>query len=304
VSGGGEAGRGALVRVACTAVRSAPAHRAEMVSQWLCGEAVQMLGREEGWVRARGPDGYEGWCLAGALLPAAPGEVEAWSAAADRFSLGARLLGPEEGHAHTAPDAGDAPAPTAAGPVSRFGTPPPRFLPWGARAAAAHDGRVRLPDGRALLPGDPSRLPDPVALRARHPLRGSAVVGTATGWLGTPYLWGGRTPEGADCSGMVQAVYAAHGVPLPRDSGDQLAAGPEAPGAAEDPAGRCPGDLLFFGASRTEVTHVAVCAGGTRIVHVAAARGAASLDDLEELPKGLERLAERLVGVTRPLEVG
>lgn len=280
MSEGPAAGRGVLVRVGCTPVRAEPAHRAEMVSQWLCGEALEVLEREEAWVRTRGPDGYEGWCLAGALLPAGPDEVEAWTAAADLFSLGVRLLGPEEGHSS------------------------PRFLPWGARAAGAHDGRIRLPDGRALLPADPSRLPDPVALRARHPLRGSAVAGTAAGWLGTPYVWGGRTPEGADCSGMVQAVYAAHGVALPRDSGDQLAAGPEAPGAAGDPGRRRPGDLLFFGASRSEVSHVAVCAGGTRILHVAAARGAASLDDLEELPEGLEGLAEKLVGVTRPLEVG
>ena len=278
MSGGRGAARGALVRAGCTPVRSAPDHRAEMVSQWLCGEALETLEREDAWVRARGPDGYEGWCLAGALLPAGPDEVEAWTVAAERFSLGVRLLGPEEGE-----------------------DPTPRFLPWGARATGAHEGRVRLPDGRALLPEDPSRLPDPVALRARHPLRGSAVAGTATAWLGTPYVWGGRTPEGADCSGLVQAVYAAHGVRLPRDSGDQLAAGPEAPEAVQDPAQRRPGDLLFFGASRSEVTHVAVCAGGSRILHVAAARGAASLDDLEDLPEGLEGLAQKLVGATRPL---
>jgi len=285
---------GGIVRVGCTPVRAAPDHRSEMVSQWLCGEAVTVLDRQDGWARSRGPAGYEGWCLEGALAPADAGEREAWVAAADRYSLGVRLLEPEE----------DDPREPEGGGGSGGGPPPPRFLPWGARAAPAHQGRVRLPGGSTLLAEAPYRLPDPVALRALHPLRGSVVIGTATGWLGTPYLWGGRTPAGADCSGLAQAVYAAHGVRLPRDSRDQLAAGPAVPEAVGEPAERRPGDLLFFGASPAEVTHVALCAGGTRILHAAAGRGAAALDDLAALPDELAGLEERLVGATRPLTGG
>lgn len=289
----------AIVMAGCTAVRAEPSHRAEMVSQWLCGETLEILNgdAERGWVRSRGPDGYVGWCLVGALLRAGARAAAAWAEEADRVSLGVRLLGPEEEDPH-------APAGAVAGttgPPRVRPAPPPRYLPWGARVAAAHEGRVRLPDGSALLPEDPSRLPDPVARSALHPARGPAVVGTAAEWLGTPYLWGGRTREGADCSGLVQAVYAVHGVELPRDSRDQLAAGPPVPASEREPSGRRPGDLLFFGSSAEEVTHVAVCAGGTRIIHAAAARGAASLDDLADLPEELEGLGDRLVGVTRPL---
>lgn len=287
---------GGIVRVACTPVRAAPDHRAEMVSQWLCGEAVDVLDRQDGWARSRGPDGYEGWCLQGALLGAGPGERDGWVTAADRYSLGVRLLGPEEGDPRQETETEDG------GPGR--GGPPPRFLPWGARAAPAPQGRVRLPGGWTLMVETSCRLPDAVALRALHPPRGSAVVATAGAWLGTPYLWGGRTPEGADCSGLAQAVYAAHGVRLPRDSRDQLAAGPGVPEAVREPGERRPGDLLFFGASATEVTHVALCVGGTRILHAAAARGAVAVDDLAELPEELAGLEERLVGATRPLAGG
>jgi cell wall-associated NlpC family hydrolase len=251
-----------------------------MVSEALCGELLAPLEARDGWVRVRGPDGYEGWCGEGGLLGVDEAAAAAWVEDAELYALGVALSGPAE-------------SPAAARPW-------PRHLPWGGRVAAAAGGRVRLPDGREAVPSDPSRLADPAALRRRFPAGGAAVVATAAGWAGTPYLWGGRTRMGADCSGFVQAVYAAHGVGLPRDSGDQLRAGPEAEGAATNVEERRPGDLLFFGASRSAVTHVALSLGGTAILHAAAANGAVAADDLDALPEPLADLPSRLVGVTRP----
>ncbi|MDP2478888.1 MAG: SH3 domain-containing C40 family peptidase [Candidatus Palauibacterales bacterium] len=272
-----------LVRAGWVPARAEPSHRSEMLTQWLCGELLAPLEEREEWVRARGPDGYEGWCARGGLRGVEEGVAAAWVRDAELYCLGVELCGPVE----------------SAGAVR----PWPRHLPWGGRVARAGEGHVRLPDGRKAVPSDAARLLDGASLRRRFPGRGDAVVETAAGWAGTPYLWGGRTRLGADCSGFVQAVYAAHGVGLPRDSGDQLAAGPGVDEAASDAAERRPGDLLFFGASRAAVTHVALSLGGTAILHAAAANGGVAADHLDALPGSLAGLPARLVGVTRPLEL-
>ncbi len=81
-----------------------------------------------------------------------------------------------------------------------------------------------------------------------------AAVAYALAQLGTPYLWGGEGAGGFDCSGLVQAAYAAAGVGLPRVAQAQYDAGP--PVASGQPLQ--PGDLVFFGADPADVTHVGI----------------------------------------------
>ena len=83
---------------------------------------------------------------------------------------------------------------------------------------------------------------------------GQAAVTYALAQLGTPYLWGGEGAGGFDCSGLVQAAYAAAGVGLPRVAQAQYDAGP--PVASGQPLQ--PGDLVFFGADPADVTHVGI----------------------------------------------
>ena len=71
---------------------------------------------------------------------------------------------------------------------------------------------------------------------------------------GTPYLWGGNTPSGFDCSGFVQYVYAAYGIGLPRTADMQFAVGR----SVAEPA---PGDLLFFQTYAYGASHVAIYLG-------------------------------------------
>lgn len=122
--------------------------------------------------------------------------------------------------------------------------------------------------GSASSPASPSR-PAPPAAR---------VIGTAEQYLGVPYKWGGESPaSGFDCSGYVKYVYGRQGVRLPRTSREQAGAG-----ARVTPrlASLRQGDLILFAESRKPISHVAIYAGGGRIIHSSSSGGGVRFDDL------------------------
>jgi len=89
------------------------------------------------------------------------------------------------------------------------------------------------------------------------------LVETAENYLGVPYLWGGASDAGFDCSGLTMAVYQLNGLRLPRSSRDQFAKG--VPVALEDAR---KGDLLFFATGRGRaVSHVGIYVGGDWFIH-------------------------------------
>ena len=157
---------------------------------------------------------------------------------------------------------------TSLGCVVRDPRGPSRALPLGAL----------VPDDAALESGE---AVDAAELPRRFPRDPDAITRSAVRFFaGTPYQWGGVTPWGADCSGLVQTVFALHGVALPRDSSQQADAGraldlaPDALAAA---------DLLFF-SDRPDrrITHVAISLGGPRLVHLALGRGGYKIEDLSD----------------------
>jgi len=92
---------------------------------------------------------------------------------------------------------------------------------------------------------------------------GELAARTAERFIGIPYRWGGNTvAEGLDCSGFVRAVYNLCGVSIPRTSREQFKVG-EKVGRGELKEG----DLVFFGDSAAEISHVGIYAGGHRFVH-------------------------------------
>jgi gamma-D-glutamyl-L-lysine dipeptidyl-peptidase len=97
---------------------------------------------------------------------------------------------------------------------------------------------------------------------------------------GTPYQWGGVSPWGADCSGLVQTTFWLHGVSLPRDAWQQAETGESA--GAELSAWRA-SDLLFF-SDRTDkrITHVGISLGQSRMVHLALWRGGYAVERLDD----------------------
>ncbi|HEX6791391.1 MAG TPA: SH3 domain-containing C40 family peptidase [Candidatus Krumholzibacteria bacterium] len=251
-------------------VRREPSHPSELVSQIIFGDTVIPLRTDGDWVLARLDDGYIGWIRDWHLKP--------WTRQKrDEFaSRSAHRIRPNHAEVLSAPEA-------SAPPIAQLvvGTPvaAPEPPVKGWLAVELADGRrghlrraqiERTPHGRAT----PQRL-------ARTGLR----------FAGVPYLWGGTTPNGFDCSGLMQRIFRLNGVILPRDSDMQARIGLDRLPA--DPAAAQPGDLLFFGRSADAITHVGLVLPDRTFLH---AYGQVIVNSLDT---GSERYSERLASIWR-----
>ena len=105
------------------------------------------------------------------------------------------------------------------------------------------------------------------------------VLDTAEEYIGVPYRWGGTSPEtGFDCSGYVRYVYARQSVQLPRTSREQAGAGERVSPRVSQLR---QGDLMLFAESRKPISHVAIYAGGGRIIHSSSSGGGVRYDALD-----------------------
>ncbi len=254
----------AIARSTIVPLFAEPSLRAEQVSQLVLGETGAVLERNGEWRRLRAVlDGYEGWAHGGYLLEVEEDEAARWRNEARGWSLGGVI------------EVGD----------GRVNVP--------LRARVAVEGQLlRLPDGRRgrLVEGSAPAAPALVAAaRGTSPERWALDH-----FAGASYQWGGVTPWGVDCSGLVQTTFAARGVMLPRDSSQQIACG------VEVPADACqPGDLLFFrGETTPRITHVAFAGASDGLVHSTVSCGGVLAESWRPGTRAAP-LRERLVAARR-----
>lgn len=230
----------AMVVAAVAPLHAEPKVSSTQISQYLAGAALAILEDLRDWLFVRGADGYEGWMHQGYV---------------------ARLR------------------PTVMRPIGR-----PARVSLGATVRDRGGTKRELPLGAALAPDDVVERGEVATadeLAERFPSAPDAIARTAERYfVGTSYLWGGVTPWGADCSGFVQAIYALHGVTLPRDAWQQALEGTD---AGREIAGLAPADLLFF-SDRPDrhITHVGLALGEARMAHVALGRGGFALERLDD----------------------
>ncbi len=249
------------VRDAQAPVRREPAPDAPLDTEALHGERVTVYDENgEGWYWGQlASDGYVGWMPANALRP--PGPPPTHRIAALR---------------------------TFVFPGRSIKAPPVDALPLGSRVAVKPQQRD--------LSGELTDLASGFCIPTRHlaPIESKEpdFVAVAERFVGVPYLWGGKTSLGLDCSGLVQIALTASGVACPRDSDMQeRALGTALP--TDDLAGLRRGDLVFWKG------HVAIVRDDQSLVHANAFHMAAAIEPIGEALRRIADAGSHITGIKR-----
>lgn len=133
-----------------------------------------------------------------------------------------------------------------------------------------------LPFNEIDIDGSPTLLPGASLIEANEKVTDNplSIVDTALQYINAPYLWGGRSIWGIDCSGFAQVVFQIHGMDISRDAYQQADLGEtiEFNELIEE------GDLAFFSKADEKISHVGICLGAGKIIH---ASGSVRIDKLD-----------------------
>lgn len=250
-----------IVQLSVANLRATPRNQAELESQVLLGTVVDLLQRKNGYYRIRTPEGYISWVAASSLTP-----VDA--EAADRWKSGDRVIFTEDyGHSYAEPSRSS---------LRVSDLVMGNILIRTADSANGFIG-IQYPDGRKAFVK--SGLVPYGQWLSRRTLVADSILKTAKTMIGLPYLWGGTSVKGVDCSGFTKTAYLMHGLVIPRDASQQVHAGLPIDILTDGEADSAkilqnlqPADLLFFAAAKGEVenpriTHVALYMGNGEFIH-------------------------------------
>jgi cell wall-associated NlpC family hydrolase len=229
---------------------SGPSDRTDVVSQAIYGSDVNLVVSRGEWSRIQTSDRYKGWVPSRQIRILLTGDGYAKSGPAVQVeSLFANI--------YTEPDI------TKHKPVVTVPFETRLELVPGAKAKdgkPAPEGwlQVHLPDLRNAWVQSGDVTADPKLLSIPESIE------LAKRFLGLPYVWGGRSSFGFDCSGFTQMLLRARGINMPRDADQQAAWKGLTPVNRKDLQ---PGDLIFFGSSPKEITHTGMYIGEGQFVH-------------------------------------
>jgi gamma-D-glutamyl-L-lysine dipeptidyl-peptidase len=240
-------------------VRSNPRHQAEMCTQAMMGMVVELLKKRGGWYYVQMPDNYLGWLEGSAMKVTNEAGVVSWKSATKVIVTTIFTFVREHPSASSQP-VSDAVAGVLLKQLKGSGL-------WVA---------VELPDGRKGYI-QRSSVDEYGHWKKTRKLTPENIETVAKSLIGIPYLWGGTSPKGMDCSGFTKTVFRLNGLELSRDA-DQQADGGQVVDKGSDFENLKKGDLLFFGrsgsADRPEhISHVGIYLGKKEFIHTPGGAG-------------------------------
>lgn len=217
--------------------RAEPSDKAEIITQLLFGEHFSVIEEEEKWIKIQSAyDKYEGWICRKQFTEITGKEYDELSL--NDFPLCGSLVG-------------------AVAYLNEN-----RNITLGATLPYLSQSKITIRTEKATFTGNPNVC------------NSSKLMTYAMMYLNTPYLWGGRSPFGIDCSGFSQIVYKLCGYKLPRDAYQQAEEGYDVPFVETSE----PGDLAFFDNEEGSITHVGIVTEPGKIIH---ASGRVKIDHLD-----------------------
>ncbi|WOD44376.1 C40 family peptidase [Hwangdonia lutea] len=247
----------AVVNNSVANIRSKPKHSAELATQAILGTVLKVLKIDGDFYLIQTPDRYISWVDHGGVTLMTDAELNTWQAAP-------KIIYTQTfGHAYASENAN---------------APIVSDLVLGAQLALLETGKnfykIAYPDKRVGF------INKKEAVRYSHWIKtvepsGDLIEDTAKHFVGSPYLWGGTSTKGMDCSGFTKTVYLMNGFVIPRDASQQINAG-EIVDSNLTFENLQKGDLLFFGKKATDstkqrTTHVGIWLGNEKneFIHAA-----------------------------------
>jgi Cell wall-associated hydrolases (invasion-associated proteins) len=241
-----------IVNVSVGNVRAEPHSRAELVNQVLLGHIVKILEKKGGWIYIKSEDNYLGWIDAGNIVRVDSQKLNTYLKS-EKLIVTApfTILKSTLSNGYTVSDAVMA---DYLIPIKKYGV--------------AY--QVQLPDGRIAFvsASDVDYYSRFITVSKPSP---ENIRKLALSMLGFPYLWGGTSTKGMDCSGFTKTIYRMVGIDLPRDADQQALVGKDV-SPENGFADLRTGDLLFFGqkggqGKREKIVHVGIYIGNGYFIH-------------------------------------
>ena len=256
-----------IVGISVANLRDEPKHSAQLVTQATLGTPVKVLKKEDSWYFIQVPDGYLAWVDAGGVDLKTQVELDEWKAS-EKLIL-------TEQYGKSFSEARENSTPVSdlvLGNILELKTENGNFY------------EVVYPDGRTAFIPTKSSAKYADWIKTEKPAE--KLISTAQNLMGLPYLWGGTSAKGVDCSGYTKTVYFMNGYIIPRDASQQVREGILID-STKNFSNLEKGDLLFFGRPATDstserVVHVGMWIGNNEFIHSSGDVHISSMDSLAE----------------------